>query len=119
MAIYTLKNRWRTPFIGMFNGETYEVKDTLAVPDYIAHHLKKQSIIRDNPITGDNDYRLGIVEIGDNVEPLKLGELPLESLDRSDMEEFRKVVIKPSGIHTAAPGPRRSANPEAPIRTTE
>lgn len=116
MAILTVKNRWREPFIGMWDGETYVVKDTLVVPDYIAIHLKKQSIIRDNPVNaGANDYQLGIVENGDNVEPL--AEIPAESFDRSDMDEFRKVVLKPSGIRQS--GPSLRATPNQNIRTTE
>ena len=117
MAILTVKNRYREPFVGMWDGETYTVKDTLAVPDYIAYHLKKQSIIRDNPVNpGMNDYQLGIVERNDNVEPLD--ELPLESLDRSDMEDFRKVVLKPSGIRATVPAPKTQRSSDM-IRTTE
>lgn len=105
MAILTVKNRHSEPFVGMFDGETYEVVDTLAVPDYIAEHLKKQSIVRDNPVNaGANEYRLGIVEKGDDVSPL--AALPQESFDRSDMNEFTKVVIKPSGIRQTAPAPK-------------
>jgi len=105
MAILTVKNRWSEPFVGMFDGETYTVVDTLAVPDYVAYHLKKQSIIRDNPVNaGSNEYRLGIVEKNDDVSPLV--SLPLESLDRTDMDEFRKVVIKPSGIRQSVPAPK-------------
>lgn len=116
MAILTVKNRWHEPFVGMWDGETYTVKDTLAVPDYVAYHLKKQSIIRDNPINpGVNEYRLGIVEKGDDVTPLK--ELPVESLDRTDMDEFRKVVIKPSGVRSTAPA--QKSIPGQNIRTTE
>ena len=116
MAILTVKNRWHEPFIGMFDGETYEVKDTLAVPENIAYHLKKQSIIRDNPINaGSNEYRLAIVEKGDDQTPLTV--LPQESLDRTDMDEFRKVVIKPSGIRSSAPVPR--SIPTQGIRTTD
>ncbi len=116
MAILTVKNRWREPFIGMWDGETYKVVDTMAVPDYVAYHLKKQSIIRDNPINaGSNEYSLGIVENGDVVTPLS--ELPLESLDRTDMDEFRKVVIKPSGIRGPVPAPK--SIPSQNIRTTE
>ena len=116
MAILTVKNRWHEPFIGMWNGETYKVVDTLAVPDYVALHLKKQSIIRDNPINaGSNEYSLGIVEQGDDVTPLK--ELPVESLDRSDMDEFRKVVVKPSGIRQSGVAGRPAGGQN--IRTTE
>ena len=116
MAILTVKNRWHEPFIGMFDGETYEVKDTLAVPEHIAYHLKKQSIIRDNPINaGSNEYRLAIIEKGDDQTPLTV--LPQESLDRTDMDEFRKVVIKPSGIRSSAPVPR--SIPTQGIRTTD
>jgi hypothetical protein len=116
MAILTVKNRWHEPFIGMFDGETYVVKDTLAVPEHIALHLKRQSIIRDNPVNpGTNDYRLGIVERNDVLTPLS--EIPAESLDRTDMDDFRKVVIKPSGIRQAPPVPK--ASPGQNVHTTE
>lgn len=116
MAILTVKNRWKEPFIGMFDGETYTVADTLSVPEHIAHHLKRQSIIRDNPVNpGVNEYRLGIVERGDDVSPL--AGLPVESLDRTDMDEFRKVVIKQSGIRNAPPVPK--AAPNQTIQTTD
>lgn len=117
MVIYTVKNRWSEPFVGMFDGQVYTVVDELKVPDYIAHHLKKQSVIRDNPITSANEYQLGIVELNDTVAPL--AEKPLESLDRTDMDEFRKVVLKPSGIRSNAPATRGYARPEAAVRTTE
>ena len=118
MAILTVKNRYKEPFTGMWDGETYKVVDTLAVPDYIAFHLKKQSIIRDNPVNpGMNDYQLGIVEKGDNVEPLE--DLPLEALDRSDMEDFRKVILKPSGIRSTIPAPKGGQRTSDTIRTTE
>jgi hypothetical protein len=120
MAILTLKNRWKDPFIGMWDGQTYEVVDTLACLDYIARHLKRQSIIRDNPINpGLNEYRLAIVEDGDDQSKLTFDSLPQESLDRSDMDEFRKVVIKPSGIRTPPPAPKLPASLETQIRTTD
>ena len=102
MAILTLKNRLAgKPFIGMFDGQTYEVVDTLAVPDYVAIHLKRQSVYRDNPVTGNNEYRLAIVEHKDDASPLE--QLPPESLDRSDMPDFRKVQYVDSGIRPARP----------------
>ncbi len=104
MAVLTLKNRFAgAPFVGRFDGQVYEVRDTLVVPDYVAVHLKRQSIVRDNPVTGDNEYRLAIVEHGDSAEPLT--SLPLETLDRSDMEYPRAKVI-PSNIRQSAPAPR-------------
>lgn len=97
----TVHNRYsKEPFIGMYDGEKYVIKDVVTLPDYIAYHLRKQSIIRDNPITGDNSYRLGIVELGDDVSPLT--ELPLESLDRTDMD-WRKVKIIPSNVKPTMP----------------
>jgi hypothetical protein len=106
MAIYTLKNRFSEPFVGMYDGVEYTVADTLAVPDYIAQHLKRQSIVRDNPITGDNAYRLGIVEIGDPIDPI--AELPAESFDRSDTDHPRSKLIS-SGIRSARPAPREGS----------
>lgn len=103
MAILTVKNRYAAePFVGMFDGETYVVKDTLAVPDFVAYHLKRQSICKDNPVDpGANQYRLAIVERGDDDSPLD--ELPAESLDRSDMNEFSKTKLIGSNVKTARP----------------
>ena len=100
MGLLTVQNRTENPFVGMWDGIEYVVADRLTVPDYIAHHLKGQSIARDNPLFPEsNMYRLGIVELGDDVNPLE--SIPLESLDRSDFDELRKVRIVQSGIRTA------------------
>ena len=102
MTLLTLKNRYvHGPFVGMHNGIEYTVKDTITLPDFIARHLKDRSMIRDNPITGEKDYQLGIVEAGDNVSPLET--IPAETLDRTDFDSFRKVKIVPSGIRPAIP----------------
>ena len=106
MAIVTLKNRYREPFIGMYDGVEYTVDDTLAVPEYIGNHLKRQSIIRDNPITGDNDYRLGIIERGDPISPLET--LPEDPFDRSDTDHPRTKII-PSGVRSTRPAPREGS----------
>lgn len=118
MAILTVKNRWKEPFTGMYDAQEYTVVDTLAVPDYVARHIKSQSIIRDNPVTGDNDYQLAIIEDGDDQTPLV--EIPVESLDRADMPDFRKVVIKGSGVRIVAPMPgSKGQRGDQTIRTTE
>ena len=104
VAIYTLKNRFAgQPYQGQFDGQLYTVKDTLSVPDYIALHLRNHALIRDNPVSGEREYRLGIVELGDDVSPIE--ELPVEVLDRSDMD-FRKVRILQTNQRTAAPASR-------------
>jgi hypothetical protein len=105
MAILTVKNRYAAePFVGMFDGQTYVVKDTLAVPDYVAFHLKKQSVVKDNPATGNNEYRLAILERGDDDSPL--AELPIEAMDRTDMNEFQKVKYVGTGIKSTRPEQR-------------
>ena len=105
MAILTVKNRYPAEaFIGRFDGQRYEVKDRLAVPDYVAHHLKRQSIVRDNPVTGESVYRLSIVEL-DGDQPV-LDALPVETLDRTDME-FPKAKLIP-GVKTPVSPPRES-----------
>ena len=115
--ILTVKNRYaKDPFIGMFDGQTYTVVDTLAVPDYVAYHLKNQSIIRDNPVTGDNEYRLAIVEQGDDDRPIE--ELPLETLDHSDMD-WPKVKVIPSNVRATRPEPRGSGRFDSLIMTKE
>lgn len=113
----TVKNRYiQEPFIGVFDGQTYEIKSEVTLPNYIAYHLKKQSIIRDNPITGDNSYRLAIVEEGDDVTPLT--ELPQESLDRTDMD-WQKVKIIPSNIRAGMPERKGSGRFDSMTLTKE
>ena len=104
MAILTVKNRYASqPFVGMFDGQDYTVADTLVLPDYVARHLRKQSVATDNPITGERTYRLAVIEDGDDDSPLEA--LPLESLDRTDMD-LRKVVLVPSRLKAPPPTPR-------------
>lgn len=115
MAIQTLKNRYREPFVGMYDGVEYTVADTLAVPDYVALHLKRQSIVRDNPVTGDNEYRLGIIELGDPVDEIK--ELPADTFDRSDTDHPKVKYIQ-SGIRSTRP-PMREGTGASQVSTKE
>lgn len=115
MAILTLKNRYREPFVGMYDGVEYTVADTLAVPDYIAVHLKRQSVVRDNPVTGDNDYRLGIIEKGDPIDEIL--ELPQDTFDRSDTDHPRVKYIA-SGIRSSRP-PLREGPGTSNVSTKE
>ena len=114
MAIFTLKNRSTDrPFVGMYDGEQYTIApaSTLSVTDNVAYHLKRQSILKDNPIDPRaNEYQLAIVEKNDEASPLS-GEAPVESFDRSDMDDFRKVEYRKSGARPAAPVAR------APVTT--
>lgn len=94
MKILTVRNRHpKVPFAGMYDGVPYEVADKLSLPDFVARHLQKQSLIRDNPVSGAREFRLAIVEEDEKDGPLpNIEELPIESLDRSDFLDFRKVV---------------------------
>lgn len=104
MAIYTLKNRFAgKAYVGMHNGKVYEIADTLAVPDYIAIFLRDHAIIRDNPISGEREYSLGILELKDDISPLD--RLPEESMDRSDTD-YPKAKLIPYNTRTARPAPR-------------
>ncbi len=89
----TVKNRLKEPFVGMYDGQTYEVKTTLTLPDAVAWHLKNQSIYRENPISGEREFRLAIVEREEDDSPLSFEDLPIETLDRSDTD-FPKVQYK-------------------------
>lgn len=104
MAIFTVHNRYHEKFVGMFDGQTYEIGDKdMAFPDYIARHLQKQSIFRDNPITGERLYQLAILEQGDDVSPIEVK--PEDSFDRTDTE-WPKTKIIPSSIHRIARAPK-------------
>lgn len=86
----------------MYDGRPYELpphKDVM-LDAYVARHLRNQSVFRDNPITGAKEYRLAVLEDGDPTEPLE--DLPLESLDRSDMD-MPKSEIRPTGIGRMVP----------------
>mgnify|MGYP001588736248 FL=1 len=119
MKICTVKNRSiRRSFVGTWDGQEYifAPEASLSVPDYIAYHLKRQSILRDNPIDPSvNEYQLAIKEREDDESPL-LGEAPPETLDRSDMESFTKVEYRQSHVRPAAPV-RKSAS--SPVLTGE
>lgn len=92
MVVYQVKNRYKETFRGKFDGVSYEVpgNGSAHLPDFIATHIRNQSVIKDNPVTGEREFRLAIVELGDDDSPLL--ELPLEVMDRTDME-LRKVKI--------------------------
>jgi hypothetical protein len=113
--ILTVHNRFSEPFVGRYDGKEYMVVDKLVLPAAVARHLKKQSIIRDNPIVpGLNEYQLGIVEDGDDVSPIS--EKPLESMDRSDTDHPKSKII-PSGIRQMA-APREGSG-ESRVHTKE
>lgn len=102
MALKTLKNRCDEPFVGMYDGVIYEIKDEMTVTEYVARHLRNQSIYQDNPITGERKFRLAILEDGDDTSPLIKANLPLDSLDRTDMD-MPKVEYRVSGARPAVP----------------
>jgi hypothetical protein len=108
MAIYTVHNRYHEKFVGMFDGQVYEVgvKDT-AFPDYIARHLQRQSIMRDNPITGERLYQLAILELGDDTSPIEFR--PEDPFDRSDTD-WPKTKLVPSGINRIARAPKADSS---------
>lgn len=107
MKLLTIRNRFpKTAFKGMYDGVPYEISDRMTIPDFIARHLKKQSIIKDNPVTGEQEYRLTILEEDGDVEDLEL--LPRESLDRSDFADFRKVEYRDMRSPIPAPAIKTS-----------
>lgn len=104
MAILIVHNRHRDKFVGMFDGQVYEIGEKdMAFPDYIARHLRKQSVLRDNPITGEALYQLGIVEDGDDLSPIE--EKPVEVFDRTDTD-WPKSKIIPSGVNRIPRAPK-------------
>jgi len=108
MAILIVHNRYHEKFVGMFDGQVYEIGEKdIAFPDYIARHLKKQSIMRDNPITGEQLYQLAIVEDGDDLSPI--AEKPLETFDRSDTDWPKSKIIS-SGINRIARAPKADSS---------
>ena len=105
--ILTVHNRYREPFVGRYDGKEYTVVDKLVLPAVVARHLKKQSIIRDNPVVPSlNEFQLGIVEDGDDVSPLDVK--PQESMDRSDTDYPRSKIV-PSGVRQGGSAPRDGA----------
>jgi hypothetical protein len=101
----------------MFDGQIYEIGEKdMAFPDYIATHLKRQSIFRDNPITGDNLYQLAILELGDDASTIEVK--PEEAFDRSDTDHPRSKII-PSGINRVARAPRSDSGRGEGVVTKE
>ena len=102
MKILTLKNRTDKPFTGMYDGVEYVIPadGQLVVLDFIAYHLKKQSVCRYNPVMGDADFRLAILELGDDDSPLTT--IPIETFDRTDMDLHKTQIVK-VGNRTAVP----------------
>ena len=107
MTILTLKNRTNEPFTGMYDGVAYTLSPgaTLTVPDFIAFHLKNQSVYRMNPILGDADYRLVIPELGD--DETIVDAFPEEVLDRVDMNLNKTRIVRlgnrpPAPVHRVA-----------------
>ena len=90
--LVTLFNRFKDPVSAMFDGVVYTVDpgERLTLQVFVARHLRSKSVFLDNPISGEKSYKLGIVEDGDDDTPLS--EVPIEALDRSDMD-FSKVRI--------------------------
>ena len=92
MDVLTLRNRYpEKPFVGMYDGKTYTVTDRLTLPEFVARHIHNRSMIRDNPISGEREFSLAIVEEEGEME--NLAALPTETLDRSDFDSLRKVEI--------------------------
>lgn len=107
MAILIVHNRHRDKFVGMFDGQVYEVGEKdVAFPDYIARHLRGQSILKDNPVTGDRLYQLAVIEDGDDVSPIE--EKPEDPFDRSDTDWPKSKVI-PSGVNRVSRAPREGS----------
>lgn len=103
----TVKNRHTETFVGMYDGQRYPIKPgtTLTLPDFVARHIRNQSVYLENPVTGERHFRLAIVEEGDDDSPLD--ELPIESLDRTDMA-LNKVVHVKTNARPAPPERRGS-----------
>ena len=92
MDVLTLRNRFPSkPFVGMYDGKTYEVKDRLTLPEFMPRLIANRSMIRDNPIAGEREYSLAIGEEEGELE--NLDSLPTETLDRSDFDSLRKVEV--------------------------
>lgn len=104
MAIVTVHNRYHEKFVGMFDGQTYEIGEKdVAFPDYIARHLQRQSIFRDNPVSGEVLFQLAILENGDDTSTIV--EKPVDPFDRSDTE-WPKTKVIPSSVQRTARAPR-------------
>ena len=102
MQVLTVRNRHNKPFTGVYDGVKYTIPEhgQMTLLRDIAIHLKQQSIFKSNPISGEKEYRLAIVEDGDEDTPLD--SLPQETLDRTDMD-LNKTKIVVVGNRPAVP----------------
>jgi len=68
----------------MFDGVPYrfEPGQEMTLPDLVAKHLRKRSLIKDNPITGEGTFALA----RKGIDPLDQIQRDGELLDRTDME---------------------------------
>lgn len=94
----------------MFDGVPYQFEpgQELTLPDLVARHLRKRSLIKDNPITGEGVFALA----RKGIDPLDTISRDGELLDRTDMEEeARNVQLVPlrNPIGRDTGGPNSSA----------
>jgi len=102
--------------VGRYDGVEYVVKDQLTLPSFVARHLQNQSVVRDNPVTGEREYRLAVVEdeVQDPQEDIEV--LPKESLDRSDLDpRHTKVEYLDLKNKPIPPAVRGSGRGDAPL----
>ena len=88
----TLVNRLDEKLEVMFDGIPYEFEPygEVTLPDLVARHLRKRSLIKDNPVTGQGVFALARKGI-DPTEPVaRDGEL----LDRTDMEVKKVELVR-------------------------
>ena len=110
--ILTVKNRTEQTITGTWGGRQYDLAPFAqgAFPELVAKAMKRQ-----NPIMGSGDprdseygmtgrmrYKVGIVELGDPVDPVELNPNAVERWDRSKLVGARpsEVVAGDNGIYS-------------------
>jgi hypothetical protein len=112
-----LVNRLDEPLIVAFDGQHYTFLpgEEMALPDEVARHLRKRSLIRDNPITGEGVFALAIKGLEDTE---CIGGKPVELLDRSDMEGSEGFYRKNVTMVTVANDVRKDGSVRSALDTT-
>jgi flagellar basal body rod protein FlgF len=104
MRLVTLVNRTESTLHGVWDGRHHDIlPGANTFPELQALAFKRQNPVMgsEDPITGYMDYKVGILEDNDLVEPLKAVKESIERWDRSKLAGARptEVVAGDNGLY--------------------
>lgn len=98
MRLVTLVNRTDKILHGTWDGRHYDIQPGLnTFPELQALAFKRQNPVMgsEDPITGYMDFKVGILEDNDMVEPLAASKESIERWDRSKLAGARPTEVVP------------------------